>query len=541
MKTSKTSLLLFLQQAFSLAEKANAENLSSQEIIEIERERFLQRRKFLGDAGKFAMLTGTVGILGACTTEDPTPDSAENPLMSNVTTNQPSVAILGGGIAGLHAAHIFTRRGFTNFTIYEASNRTGGRMYTAKNIMANGLTTELGGEFIDSGHKDMLNLAAEFGLTLIDTQAPSETALIKDAYYFNGQLIALQEVIDNFRTISADLRRDINSLSGVISYSSFSADDERLDNMSITAYLNSINCTGWLKELLEIAYETEYGLAPQIQSCINMLYLISPNTKGGTTFEIFGISDERYKIAGGNQQITDRLTDLYENQIEKNMELTKISKDDGKYVLKFKGVAQTIKADYVLMTIPFTKLRQVDIDLNLPAVKRKSINQLGYGTNAKLMLGFTERKWRSLGYSGYVFGDNGVQSGWDNSQLQAGTAGGYTFYFGGSAGVNVGNGSAQSQATAYLPKLNQIFPGSAAKYNGNAVRFHWPTHPFTLGSYAAYKVGQWTTIGGAEIEPVGNLYFAGEHCSFDFQGYMNGGANTGKTAARQILKDMNMA
>ena len=44
-----------------------------------------------------------------------------------------------------------------------------------------------------------------------------------------------------------------------------------------------------------------------------------------------------------------------------------------------------------------------------------------------------------------------------------------------------------------------------------------------------------------EKEPVGNMFFAGEHCSFDFQGYMNGGANTGKTAARQILKDMNMA
>lgn len=541
MKNAKTPLLTFLQKAFHLAELADKSGVSSNEIVEIENEKFLERRKFLSDAGKFAMLAGSVGLLNACTKDEPMPDSMENSKLNFAsTTNQPKVVIVGAGIAGLHAAHIFSKRGFNNFTIYEASNRAGGRIYTAKNIMANGLTTELGGEFIDSGHKDMLNLAAEFGLTLLDTQAPSETALIKDAYYFNGRHIPLQEVIDEFRTISQALRSDINSLSDVIAYNSFSADDARLDNLSITAYLNSIGCNGWLKELLEIAYETEYGLSPSVQSCINMLFLISPKTNGGTTFEIFGISDERYKVAGGNQQITDNLAALYSNRIETGRELQRIDKSDGKYELKFSGMSQIVKADYVLMTIPFTKLRQVDIDLNLPQAKKQAINQLGYGTNAKLMMGFTERKWRGLGYSGYVFSDNGVQSGWDNSQLQGGTAGGYTVYLGGSAGVNLGNGSAQSQAANYLPKLNQIFPGTSAKYNGKVARFHWPSHPYTLGSYAAYKVGQWTSIAGAEIESVGNLYFAGEHCSFDFQGYMNGGANTGKIAAREILKDIAM-
>ena len=55
------------------------------------------------------------------------------------------------------------------------------------------------------------------------------------------------------------------------------------------------------------------------------------------------------------------------------------------------------------------------------------------------------------------------------------------------------------------------------------VRFHWPSHPWTRGSYACYQVGQWTTIGGAEGERVGNLHFAGEHCSLRAQGFMEGG------------------
>jgi monoamine oxidase len=39
-----------------------------------------------------------------------------------------------------------------------------------------------------------------------------------------------------------------------------------------------------------------------------------------------------------------------------------------------------------------------------------------------------------------------------------------------------------------------------------------------------------------EGEPVGNLYFAGEHCSADFQGYMEGAAETGVNAAMMVLK-----
>ena len=80
-----------------------------------------------------------------------------------------------------------------------------------------------------------------------------------------------------------------------------------------------------------------------------------------------------------------------------------------------------------------------------------------------------------------------------------------------------------------------MFPGSHAARNGNSGAFHWPAFPWSLGSYACYKTGQWTTLAGEEGKAEGNLFFAGEHCSLDFQGYMNGGAETGRRAAEAIL------
>ncbi len=77
-----------------------------------------------------------------------------------------------------------------------------------------------------------------------------------------------------------------------------------------------------------------------------------------------------------------------------------------------------------------------------------------------------------------------------------------------------------------------------AAHNGRVARMHWPTYALTLGSYSAYKVGQFTSIAGAEIERVGNLHFCGEHTSLDAQGFMEGAALTGAMAAAEVADDL---
>ena len=86
-----------------------------------------------------------------------------------------------------------------------------------------------------------------------------------------------------------------------------------------------------------------------------------------------------------------------------------------------------------------------------------------------------------------------------------------------------------------MPGVERAFPGSTRERNGKVSRIHWPTFPWTKGSYSCYKPGQWTTIAGSEGLPVGNLFFAGEHCSYDFQGYMNGAAQSGADTAKAVM------
>jgi monoamine oxidase len=152
------------------------------------------------------------------------------------------------------------------------------------------------------------------------------------------------------------------------------------------------------------------------------------------------------------------------------------------------------------------------------------------------MYGLLERPWRARGYSGTAYSDAPFQLCWDNSRAQGAVVGGVTLYSGGRPGLTVGQGELDAQTARLFPGLERVFPGIGAARSEKGARWHWPTYPFTKASYACYKPGQWTTIRGAEAAPVGNLLFAGEHCSLDYQGFMNGGAETGRLAADAVLR-----
>ena len=93
-------------------------------------------------------------------------------------------------------------------------------------------------------------------------------------------------------------------------------------------------------------------------------------------------------------------------------------------------------------------------------------------------------------------------------------------------------------AKQYLSQLEAIFPGITAQWNGKAMLSTPFTDPNLLCSYSYWKPGQYTAFSGYEKMRQGNIHFAGEHCSTDFQGFMEGGAAEGVRAANEILGDL---
>jgi monoamine oxidase len=408
-------------------------------------------------------------------------------------------------------------------------------MFSLRDRFPDGQVVELGGELIDSGHEHMRSLATELGIELDDLH---ETGIDTETWFFGGTRRGEREVVEAFTPVAARIQQDLATIGGDhdVTYRT-PLGAEPLDRLSIAEWLDRAGVSGWFRALLDVGYTTEYGLEIGEQSALNLLLWIDPTPD---PFRIYGDSDERYHTRGGNDAFTTALAKRLSAPVETGSALEAVRRRaDGTYVCSVRrgSASSEVTSRVVLLALPFTMLREVRVDVELPPAKRLAIDTMGYGTNAKLMVGFTSRPWRERHRSnGSVATDLAFQSTWETSRRQAGAAGILTNFTGGHHGSAVGQGTAAEQAARLVSDLERVFPGaSAARGNAPEARFHWPTHPFTRGSYAAFRPGQWTSINGAAGEAVDGLFFAGEHTSVAAQGFMEGACESGQSAAREIL------
>ena len=520
MKNPKTSLLRAIHLAFRQALAAQKQpEIPFEEWFEANTHQALNRRDFLRRSTHLGLTTAALA----------------SPVMGRILSPlKPRIAVVGAGIGGLSVGYYLQKAGVP-FTLYEASRRTSGRMMTVQNAMAAGTWTEFGGEFIDTGHLEMHRLVQDLGLTLLDVDAESEKKFTKELFFFEGKRYTQKDVTAAFLPYANRIQTDASSLSETIDYQNSTPTDKAFDRMSVDEYLQKIDLRGWLATMLQVAYTGEYGLETSQQSALNFITLLGTDVSGGE-LKLFGDSDERYKVIGGNQQIPDRLADAIRPNIRMEHRLTELRElQTGEYVLSFEQ-GKTVRADVVVLAMPFTMLRQVELKrAKLDEWKRRSIAYLGYGTNSKLMLGFERRLWREQGYLGFMYHPD-VHTGWDNSQLQNNNTGacGYSIFMGGAAGKAL----SIKQADRYLDVIEAAFPGTKAVHTQQRRLMNWGQHPYAQGSYTCYQPGQWTSIGYAEGIPQGNIHFVGEHCSVESQGYMNGAAESGRQTAEKIIASL---
>jgi monoamine oxidase len=95
--------------------------------------------------------------------------------------------------------------------------------------------------------------------------------------------------------------------------------------------------------------------------------------------------------------------------------------------------------------------------------------------------------------------------------------------------------TAEARKGAYTTELELRYPGFTASVQ-EARPMLWPNEPWTQAGYCFPAPGQVTTVARKLYEGIGRLHFAGEHTSMSFAGYMNGGLESGRRVARQILE-----
>lgn len=511
----RTNLLYTLRRAFLLAQYTHHHPEQSIDDVLATCQAFDQsRRQFLKTGAQAGALMG-MGA-GLSLLDAPLRDTPHK------------IAIVGAGISGLSTAWYLRKWAGLKATIYEADKRPAGRMKSMHQFDSGRLFTEFGAEFIDTNHKDLFRLMGDFGLKRQVIDLNDDRFGSKEAFFIEDQRRSLRDIVEELNRIYPVIIKDQGKRG--------TPREPEFDQMSIAQYLETLPISPWVKKLLNTAFLSENGQETAEQSAWNFLDYIEPLKD---QFKPYGSSDERYKIIGGNDQLPRRMAEKMQEQLRFEHRLIALKeRSNGSIQLVFDQNGTTVEAVYdaVILTIPFTILRQIDIQMELPPLKQRMIRELAYGSNTKFIMETRARSWRRAGFQGNLFNEH-TANGWDSSQMQQNNegAGTYTCLFGGKRGVEARKGTETEQLALVMPPLENMFPGMKADLSGNMELVNWPSNPFVKASYSSYGIGQHSLFKGVGRQPVRRLFFAGEHCSDDFWGFMNGGAETGRLAAKSVI------
>jgi monoamine oxidase len=468
----------------------------------------------------------------------------------------PRIAIVGAGIAGLNAAITLQDAGLA-CDVYEAADRVGGRIHSDVTTWADSLVSEWCGEFIDADHMAMHGLIRRFGLETrgLDRERAGRS---RPLLYFFGRAYSAEDLARAFQALAPILSQQYQEAGFPTTYAHFTQEGYRLDHLSAHDWIEQYVSGGHATPVgcyLDFACRGINGLETTEQSALNLVYLFaawglsrSSNTEG----PLYGTTE----IVGGNERLPQAVAgSLPDGSIHLGHRLVALERKDSGVNLTFattSGSLQT-QCDKVILTLPFSALRHVEYgQAGFDALKRTAIEQLGYGAISKLVLEFDQRYWDGHGLWPHTLGsffvtDLDIQTVWDASIGQEGPHGLLLNYTSGHRGATYAPPAPyttsddfpgiQGYAQGCLKQLELVFPGISAHYTGKAALSYATGDPYLLGSYSCWRVGQYTQFAGYEGVRQGQIHFAGEHCSLEFQGYMEGAAREGARAAREVIED----
>jgi monoamine oxidase len=458
----------------------------------------------------------------------------------------PRVAIVGAGLAGLRCGHLLWtgQPGRpVRATIYEGHpDRIGGRCWTLRDFFSNGLITEHGGAFLDSNQFTVLRLAAQLGLALEDYNG-GELPGLPEVYWFDGAYYTYAEASADWETVG------FPAFHAAVNEAATTAGTRRLDHLSAPEWLDETPIGGSSRfgRLMLANTVSENGGDPGDQSALDLIYLTGANGRG--SLDPLPGYDEKWHIVGGNDQLVSGMAaQLPEPAIELGHRLVALRENgDGSQTLTFEvgGVTTDVVADHVVLALPFSTLREVDLSrAGFSAEKRRVIDTLGMGFNAKIHVEVGEKTWVRSGFNGVAYTDwHGFDVCWDDS-VPLGRRGAPALlnaFPGATAGRTVLTGADHGPSPSgdvdwFLDQVDPIFPGTRKAYTGLAYEDHWARDPWVKGAYSYMRVGQAASYGPIAAAPEGRVHFAGEHTSINNQGFLDGAVETGERAAREIFR-----
>jgi monoamine oxidase len=426
--------------------------------------------------------------------------------------------VVGAGLAGLTAAVELQRQGAT-VTVLEGQGRVGGRVLTIRDGFVEGQHAEAGADFIDEEQEEICRLIRSLNLKLVP--------VLRAGFSF-----ALSSDRKVRRAVSASgiWKRLTHHLAPLIH--AYRLSEQRWDGavartlgaMSVADWMKGASLPGELRHML-IGLRGFFLADPTNLSLLSLVDQVASGSpgKGGM-----------YRIAGGNDRLPSVLASMLGDCVLLRHEVLAVSQSMTKVRVRIRaGDHETwLRSDFLVLALPATKVRALEIRPALPREQAAAISTLSYGPVTKTLLQFDRRFWKKPNRR-LAYGTNlPIGAVWDANEQQKGKAGILCLMAGGTTSAATRRLLSTAGTAGLVRALDWL-----GKTKRSLVAMHsvtWEKNPWVQGGYAVFGPKYDPALRSWLARPCGRILFAGEQTSLRWQGYMNGAVESGLRAAAEI-------
>jgi monoamine oxidase len=428
-----------------------------------------------------------------------------------------SVVVAGAGLAGLTAGYELVKRG-AEVTVLEARrDRVGGRVWTRRDFQG-GQSAEAGADLIEGSQTELLRLAGELGCEPV--------RILRGGFsYFSSASRRLVSGARAWQQLADALAPHVHA---------YQLAEGRWSS-GVARELARIPVSEWLQEEVrdEELQRVAVGLRgffladPQDLSLLALVDQFATDDPG---------SARLFRLRGGNDTLVQALVGRLGERIRLATTLVAISHGASRVQVRVRdrsGALADLTADYLVMALPATTLRAVMIDPPLPERQREAIATLPYGGATRVLAQFDRRFWRAPGRTRAVGTDLPIGAVWEGNEEQSGREGILSFLAGGRASAQLQGIVSAEGARALAGRIAWANADRVTLLTSQAIT--WESDPWAQGGYAVFKPSYDPELREWLARPHGRTFFAGEHTSYRWQGYMNGAVESGLRVAREIV------
>jgi monoamine oxidase len=456
------------------------------------------------------------------------------------------VVVAGAGLAGLAAAYELQKAGH-DLTVLEARNYPGGRVRTLRAPFADGLYAEAGGQaFYPVEPNYAAKYVAEFGLE----KEPAGRGG-SGIYHLSGRTVQARGQTEpewpvaltaEERRLGLDGLRAKYLTPAIAELRTLSTEDgwtaeavERFDGVSFGELLRTRGASPAAVELLRLADLDYVGEGAEHYSALDMFGQVY-NVRA----QVLTLRGEFFAVAGGNDRLPGAFARRLGDRLHYGAALTGAEWSSSHVTVRYNTLAgpQSVSADYLVVAIPFSVLRTVDVTPAFSPGKMRAIKTLAHTSLARTYIQCSRRFWHDLGLSGSATTDLDTTYFWESTGGQTGPRGILQGYIMGSAARQFSGLDEGARVRFAMEQAGRVFPDTT-RYAEAVATINWDAEQWSRGDYTWLRPGDGRAIWPHLATPEGRVHFAGEHTStWLLHGSMQGALESGLRVARSINDDV---